>query len=89
VTHEGRIGLRRSQKQPVKKHCAPVRWSLTNEKAAANSKGIREYSFKSKNWRNTKEKGYTGKLGQPSEEILKERLINQLLQETVVCQGSV
>ena len=40
---EDRIGLRRSQKQPVKKDCAPVRWSLTNEKAASNSKGIRGY----------------------------------------------
>jgi hypothetical protein len=35
------------------------------------------------------EKGYTGKLEQSSEEILKERLINQLLRETVVCQGKL
>jgi hypothetical protein len=34
------------------------------------------------------QKGYTGKLGQPSEEILKERLINQLMQEIMVCQGN-
>jgi hypothetical protein len=30
-----------------------------------------------------------GKLGKRSEEILKERLINQLLRETVVCQGKL
>jgi hypothetical protein len=94
LSDKDRIELRRSQQlHPVKKDCALVRWSLTNEKAASNSKESRGCKglIQEQEQRKHKGEGIPG-VAQPSEESLKNGYLIQLrrsLRKTAFCQGKL